>query len=226
MAVLRVDHPDIIRFIESKRDKKSLKNFNISVAVTDRFMKAVEEDKQYYLTNPRTGKYVGKLRAKDVFALITQNAWKTGDPGLIFIDEINRKHPGKHLGDIETTNQCGEAPLLPYEGCALGSLNLVKFIDKEKKDLDWEKLKETIQIAVHFLDNVIDMNSYPKLVIAELTKRTRKFGLGIMGLADIFCKLKLKYDSEAALELADKLMAFIKEVAYEKSAELAKKRGA
>ena len=226
MAVLRVDHPDIIRFIESKRDKKSLKNFNISVAVTDRFMKAVEEDKQYYLTNPRTGKYVGKLRAKDVFALITQNAWKTGDPGLIFIDEINRKHPGKHLGDIETTNQCGEAPLLPYEGCALGSLNLVKFIDKEKKDLDWEKLKETIQIAVHFLDNVIDMNSYPKLVIAELTKRTRKFGLGIMGLADIFCKLKLKYDSEEALELADKLMTFIKEVTYEKSAELAKKRGA
>ena len=132
MAVLRVDHPDIIRFIESKRDKRSLKNFNISVAVTDRFMKAVEEDRDYYLTNPRTDKYVGKLRAKDVFAMITQNAWKTGDPGLIFIDEINRKHPAKHLGEIETTNQCGEAPLLPYEGCVLGSLNLNKVIVSSK----------------------------------------------------------------------------------------------
>ncbi len=226
MAVLRVDHPDIIRFIEAKRDKKSLKNFNISVAVTDRFMKAVEEDKQFYLTNPRSDKYVGKLRARDVFALITQNAWKTGDPGLIFIDEINRKHPGKHLGEVETTNQCGEAPLLPYEGCALGSLNLIKFVEKEKKDVNWQLLKETITTAVHFLDNVIEINSYPKLVIAELTKRTRKFGLGIMGLADLFCKLNIKYDSEQALELADKLMSFIKETAYEKSAELAKKRGA
>ncbi|MBU0459712.1 MAG: adenosylcobalamin-dependent ribonucleoside-diphosphate reductase [Nanoarchaeota archaeon] len=225
MAVLKVDHPDIIRFIEAKRDKRSLKNFNISVAVTDNFMKAVEEDRNYFLTNPKTGKYLGKLRARDVFAVITQSAWKTGDPGLIFIDEINRKHPAKHLGEIETTNQCGEAPLLPYEGCVLGSLNLNKFVDEEKQEILWEKLKETIQTAVHFLDNVIDMNSYPKKMIEENTKRTRKFGLGMMGFADLLCKLKVKYDSEDGLEIANRLMAFIKDIAYEKSQQLAEKRG-
>ncbi len=226
MAVLRVDHPDIIRFIESKRDKKSLKNFNISVAVTDRFMRAVEEDREYFIRNPRTEKYVGKLRARDVFAMITQNAWKTGDPGLIFIDEINRKHPAKHLGEIETTNQCGEAPLLPYEGCALGSINLLKFIDEEKKDLCWEELRRTVKTAVHFLDNVIDMNSYPKKRIEEQTKKTRKFGLGVMGLADALCCLHIKYDSEEGLKFADKLMDFIYEETYQASAELARLRGA
>ncbi len=225
MAVLRVDHPDIIRFIESKRDKRSLKNFNISVAVTDRFMKAVEEDRDYYLTNPRTDKYVGKLRAKDVFAMITQNAWKTGDPGLIFIDEINRKHPAKHLGEIETTNQCGEAPLLPYEGCVLGSLNLNKFINKDSSDIDWLFLRQTIQTAVHFLDNVIDMNSYPQPEIQEQTHKTRKFGLGIMGLADILISLKIKYDSDAGLAFAEKLISFIKQTAYDTSSELAQNRG-
>ncbi|MBI2662687.1 adenosylcobalamin-dependent ribonucleoside-diphosphate reductase [Candidatus Woesearchaeota archaeon] len=225
MAVLRVDHPDIIRFIECKRDKRALKNFNISVAVTDRFMKAVEEDREYYITNPRTDKYVGKLRAKDVFSIITQNAWKTGDPGLIFIDEINRKHPGKHLGEIETTNQCGEAPLLPYEGCVLGSLNLNKFLNETSTDLNRELLKQTIHTAVHFLDNVIDMNKYPFSEIEMQTKKTRKFGLGIMGLSDILIKLKFKYDSEEALEFADNLMSFIKQAAYEKSTELAELRG-
>ena len=225
MAVLRVDHPDIIRFIESKRDKRTLKNFNISVAVTDNFMKAVEEDRSYYLTNPKTEKYVGKLRAKDVFSVITQNAWKTGDPGLIFIDEINRKHPAKHLGDIETTNQCGEAPLLPYEGCVLGSLNLNRFVDEEKQEVNWALLKETIKIAVHFLDNVIDMNNYPQKEIEHNTKRTRKFGLGVMGFADLLCKLKVKYDSEQGLEVANRLMAFIKDVAYDTSIRIAEKRG-
>lgn len=225
MAVLKVDHPDIIRFIEAKRDKKSLKNFNISVAVTDNFMRAVEEDRSYYLTNPREDKYVGKLRARDVFAVITQSAWKTGDPGLIFIDEINRKHPARHLGDIETTNQCGEAPLLPYEGCVLGSLNLNKFVDEDKQDILWEKLKETVHLSVHFLDNVIDMNSYPKKEVEKNTKHTRKFGLGIMGFADLLCKLKVKYDSEAGLDLANRLMAFIKDAAYEKSQQLAEERG-
>lgn len=226
MAVLRVDHPDIIRFIEAKRNTNSLKNFNLSVAVTDRFMKAVEADKEYGIINPKLEKYVGKLRAKDVFAVITQNAWKTGDPGLIFIDEINRRHPGKHLGEIETTNQCGEAPLLPYEGIVLGSINLNKFIDMEKNDLRWDELKETVRFAVHFLDNVIDMNSYPTKRIEEETKKTRKFGLGIMGLADLLIKLKIKYDSEESLEIAEKLMSFIKESAYEMSSKLAEKRGA
>lgn len=225
MAVLRVDHPDIIRFIESKRDGKSLKNFNISVAVTDNFMRAVEADREYYLTNPRTEKYVGRLRAKDVFAMITQNAWKTGDPGLLFIDEINRKHPAKHLGEIQTTNQCGEAPLLPYEGIVLGSLNLNKFVDEEKKEINWDMLKETVHAAVHFLDNVIDKNIYPSSKVEQATKNTRKFGLGVMGLADLLCKLKVRYDSEEGLKVADELMSFIKETAYEKSMQLAEKRG-
>ncbi len=229
MAVLRVDHPDVIRFIESKRDKKSLKNFNISVAVTDNFMRAVEQDREYYLVHPKTEKYMGRMRAKDVFAMITQNAWKTGDPGLLFIDEINRKHPAKHLGEIQTTNQCGEAPLLPYEGCVLGSINLSRFVqyekNSEKNDIDWELLKKTIRTAVHFLDNVIDLNAYPLPQIEEATKRTRKFGLGIMGFADVLCALGIKYDSETGLEFAERLMAFFRASAYEKSMELAEERG-
>ncbi len=221
MAVLRVDHPDIIRFIEAKRSTRALKNFNISVAVTDNFMRAVEADREYYITSPHKKKYVGKLRARDVFAMITQNAWKTGDPGLIFIDEINRKHPAKHLGEIETTNQCGEAPLLPYEGIALGSLNLNKFIDPEHRIVLWDKLEETIKLAVQFMDNVIDMNSYPNAKIKEQTMKTRKFGLGIMGFADLLTRLHLKYDSDGALEMAEKIMSFIKQTAYEQSTKLA-----
>ncbi|MEK6951207.1 MAG: adenosylcobalamin-dependent ribonucleoside-diphosphate reductase [Nanoarchaeota archaeon] len=227
MAVLRVDHPDIIRFIESKRDKKSLKNFNLSVAITDSFLRAVEEDREYYVVHPCSGKYVGRLRARDVFSIITQNAWKTGDPGLLFIDEINRKHPAKHLGEIETTNQCGEAPLLPYEGCVLGSLNLNKFVyeEGEKREILWEQLRQAVHTAVHFLDNVIDMNNYPKPEIEQQTKNTRKFGLGMMGFADVLFKLRVKYDSEQGLELADKLMSFIRNAAYEQSMNLALQRG-
>lgn len=225
MAVLRVDHPDIIRFIEAKRNRNALKNFNLSVAVTDRFLKAVENDRDYFLINPKTDKYVGKLRARDVFAVITQNAWKTGDPGLIFIDEINRKHAAKHLGEIETTNQCGEAPLLPYEGVVLGSINLNKFINLDNNDLNWDDLKETVRTAVHLLDNIIDMNSYPTKKIEENTKKTRKFGLGIMGLADLLIKLRVKYDSEEGLAVAEKIMSFIQKNAHEKSSELAEEKG-
>ncbi len=229
MAVLRVDHPDIIRFIEAKRNQPSLKNFNLSVAVTDRFMKAVEADREYFVVNPKSEKFVGKLRAKDIFAMITQNAWKTGDPGLIFIDEINRKHPVKNLGEIETTNQCGEAPLLPYEGIVLGSLNLNKFIkynlESKPEDVAWEDLQNGVRTAVHFLDNVIDMNFYPSKKIEEQTKKTRKFGLGIMGFADLLIKLRIKYDSEEGLAFAEKLVSFVKESAYQKSFELAEKRG-
>lgn len=225
MAVLRVDHPDIIRFIESKRDKKSLKNFNISVAVTDNFMRAVEADEEYNVISPRSNEPVGRLRARDIFSLIVQNAWKTGDPGLVFIDEINRKHPAKHLGEVETTNQCGEAPLLPYEGCVLGSINLNKFITTDQADIDWEALRETIKTAVHFLDNVIDMNSYANPEIEQQTKNTRKFGLGIMGFADTLCTLRIKYNSDAGLQFADTLMSFIKTAAYDKSMELAAERG-
>jgi ribonucleoside-diphosphate reductase alpha chain len=225
MAVLRVDHPDIIRFIESKRDRKSLKNFNISVGVTDNFMRAVEADRDYFLVSPKTSKHIGKLRARDVFSIIIQNAWKTGDPGLVFIDEINRKHPAKHLGDIETTNQCGEAPLLPYEGCVLGSINLNKFINIDKNDLEWDSLRDTVGTAVHFLDNVIDMNSYKKPEIEQQTKNSRKFGLGLMGFADMFFTLKTKYDSEQGLDMAERIISFIKEAAYDKSVELAQTRG-
>lgn len=225
MAVLRVDHPDIMRFIESKRDKKSLKNFNISVAVTDEFMQAVDADQEYFLINPRTKMYLDKLRARDIFSLIVQNAWRTGDPGLVFIDEINRRHPAKHLGEIETTNQCGEAPLLPYEGCVLGSINLNKFVNLDKNDVDWESLRETVRVAVHFLDNIIDMNNYANPDIEQQTKNTRKFGLGIMGFADMLCSLRIKYNSEAGLSFADKLMLFIKNMAYDKSIELAAERG-
>ncbi len=232
MAVLRVDHPDIIRFIESKRDKKSLKSFNISVAVTDNFMRAVTEDREYYLTNPRTGKYFGRLRARDVFAMITQNAWKTGDPGLLFIDEINRKHPAKHFGDIETTNQCGEAPLLPHEGCVLGSLNLNAFVtelkvnDLVRREIDWKLLGESIAATVHFLDNVIDRNDYPQPEIEAMTKKTRKFGLGIMGFADVLARIGIKYNSEEGLAFGRQIMSFIENSAYETSERLAKQRGA
>src|SRR3989344_5681300 len=225
MAVLRVDHPDIIRFIEAKRGTGRLKKFNLFVAVTDRFMKAVEEDREYYLTNPRSEKNIGRMKARDVFAMIIQNAWKNGDPGLLFIDEINRKHPGKHLGEIETTNQCGEAPLLPYEGIVLGSLNLNKFISADRKEILWDELQKTVRSAVHFLDNIIDMNSYPIKEIETQTKKTRKFGLGVMGFADMLVKLGIKYDSDQGLEMGEKILSFIEENAYQMSSELAKTRG-
>ncbi len=225
MAVLRVDHPDILRFIEAKRDKRSLRNFNISVAVTDRFMKAVEDDRDYIIYNPRTEKYVGKLRARDIFSVITQSAWKTGDPGLIFIDELNKRHSCKHLGEIETTNQCGEAPLLPYEGCMYGSIDLSKFVDEKHDDLNYVALGQAVATAIHFLDNALDMTIYPTKEIEYACKRTRKIGLGLMGFADTLIKLNIKYDSEAGLAFAEKTMSFIHGRAYGASQELAQKRG-
>ena len=225
MAVLRCDHPDIIRFIESKRSKKALKNFNISVGITDNFMRAVEENREYYVNNPHSGKRVGKLRARDVFAIITQNAWKTGDPGLVFLDEINRKHPAKHLGEIETTNQCAEAPLLPYEGCALGAINLVKFLKDDLTGMDWDALGLAVENGVHFLDNMIDIGKYPQKDIETATKRSRKLGLGIMGFADVLCSLAIKYDSEEGLEFAEKLISFIRDRSYQHSGVLASLRG-
>ncbi len=225
MAVLRVDHPDILRFIEAKHDKRSLKNFNISVGVTDRFMKAVEDDRDYVIFNPRTEKYVGKLRARDIFSVITQNAWKTGDPGLVFIDEINKRHPCKHLGEIETTNQCAEAPLLPYEGCMFGSIDLSKFVDLAAVDINYSALGQAVATAIHFLDNALDMTQYPIDSIRDACLRTRKVGLGLMGFADAFVRLGIKYDSEAGLAFAEKVMSFIKAKAYGASQELAASRG-
>ncbi|MEM3666590.1 MAG: vitamin B12-dependent ribonucleotide reductase [Candidatus Bathyarchaeia archaeon] len=223
MGILRVDHPDIIEFITSKTRAGSLSNFNISVAVTDDFMKTLEEDGEYWLINPRNEGKVKSLRAKDVWDLIAKSAWESGDPGVIFIDEINRHNPTPQIGRIEATNPCGEQPLLPYESCNLGSINLSRMV--EYGEINWEKLRETIRNAVHFLDNVIDANKYPLKEIEAITKANRKIGLGVMGFADMLIKLGVRYDSDEALQLAEKLMHFIQEEARRKSVEIAEERG-
>ncbi|MEM3626411.1 MAG: vitamin B12-dependent ribonucleotide reductase [Candidatus Bathyarchaeia archaeon] len=223
MGILRVDHPDIIEFITSKTRAGSLSNFNISVAVTDDFMKTLEEDGEYWLINPRNEGKVKSLRAKDVWDLIAKSAWESGDPGVIFIDEINRHNPTPQIGRIEATNPCGEQPLLPYESCNLGSINLSRMVEYD--EINWEKLRETIRNAVHFLDNVIDANKYPLKEIEAITKANRKIGLGVMGFADMLIKLGVRYDSDEALQLAEKLMHFIQEEARRKSVEIAEERG-
>ncbi|MEM0049596.1 MAG: vitamin B12-dependent ribonucleotide reductase [Candidatus Bathyarchaeia archaeon] len=223
MGILRVDHPDIIEFITAKEKEGVLTNFNISVAVTDEFMEAVENDKYYSLINPRNGAVVRRLKARDIFDLIATTAWKTGDPGLIFIDEINRKNPTPHVGMIESTNPCGEVPLLPYESCNLGSINLSKMV--RDNEVDWEKLRQTVRIGVHFLDNVIDANKYPIPQIEAATKANRKIGLGVMGWAEMLIKLGIPYDSEEAIAMAEKVMSFISEEARKMSVELGEKRG-
>lgn len=223
MGILRVDHPDILEFITSKKDPTFLSNFNISVAVTDEFMKALEEDGDYSLTNPRNKEKVKKFKAKNVWSLMVKSAWETGDPGVVFIDEIERHNPTPAVGRIESTNPCGEQPLLPYESCNLGSINLSKFVENGK--IDWEKLRETVRNAVHFLDNIVDANKYPLKEIEAITTANRKIGLGVMGFADMLIKLGIAYDSEEALQLGDKVWKFIEEEAHKKSAEIAEKRG-
>lgn len=223
MGILRVDHPDIIDFITSKSKEKFLSNFNISVAVTDDFMKKVERNKEYGLINPRTGKVVRKANAKELFDLIVTYAWKTGDPGLVFIDEINRHNPTVKLGEIESTNPCGEQPLLPWESCNLGSINLSKFI--KGKTINWKKLTKTIHLCVHFLDNVIDANRYPMEQIEKITKANRKIGLGIMGFAETLIKLGIPYNSEKAIKFAESFMKKFEKEAHRTSQELAKERG-
>jgi ribonucleoside-diphosphate reductase alpha chain len=190
-------------------------------------MEAIEKNEDYELINPRTKEVVGKLNARKVFSLIATFAWKNGDPGMIFIDEINRHNPTSGVGEIEATNPCGEQPLLPYESCNLGSINLSKIVKKigEKYEVDWKKLKEMVETAVHFLDNVIDINSFPIKEIEKATKGNRKIGLGIMGFADLLILLEIPYDSEEAEKLAEELMKFITETGRNKSRELGKKRG-
>jgi len=223
MGILRVDHPDVLEFIVAKQDPTLLSNFNVSVAVTDEFMQAVASDEQYWLVNPRNGEKVKKLRAREVWNLMARSAWASGDPGVVFIDEINRYNPTSEVGVIESTNPCGEQPLLPYESCNLGSINLSMMVDNG--DVSWDKLRETVQNAVHFLDNVVDTNVYPLEETAEITRANRKIGLGVMGFADMLIRLGVPYDSAEALKLAQQVMGFIEEEAHRKSREIGEVRG-
>jgi len=223
MGILRVDHPDIMEFITSKHNPDFLSNFNISVAATDEFMKSVEENSEYWLVNPRNKEKTRKLKAREVWNSMIQSAWATGDPGVVFIDEINRHNPTPEVAPVESTNPCGEQPLLPYESCNLGSINLSTMVEDGK--INWEKLRETIRNAVHFLDNVIDANKYPLKETDDITRANRKIGLGFMGLADMLIKLRIPYDSQEALDLAERLMKFAEEEGHKKSIEIAEKRG-
>jgi ribonucleoside-diphosphate reductase alpha chain len=223
MGILRVDHPDIIEFITAKENENEFSNFNLSVSVTDEFMEAAKKDMDYSLVNPRTGKPVRKINARKVFDLIVAMAWKNGEPGIIFIDTINRSNPTPSLGKIEATNPCGEVPLLPYESCNLGSINLSNMVADGK--IDWEKLGRTVDLGVRFLDNVIDVNKYPLSKIEDATKGNRKIGLGIMGFADALVLLGVPYDSKEGVSTAEKIMKFIKERSRKASEGLSISRG-
>lgn len=223
MGILRVDHPDILDFVRAKREKAELENFNISVSITDAFMEALKKDEEYELINPRTGQPVRKIKAKEVFDEIVRCAWETGDPGVIFIDRINRANPTPHIGQIESTNPCGEQPLLPYEACVLGSMNLSKYV-KDGKIL-YDDLARDIAVAVRLLDDAIDANKYLIPDIEVMHKGNRKIGLGVMGWADMLVLLGIPYNSKKAFKLARELMRFIRDTGWKASEELAKKRG-
>jgi ribonucleoside-diphosphate reductase alpha chain len=223
MGILRVDHPDILEFIRCKDDTSKVTNFNISVGVTDAFMAAVAAGEDYDLIHPRTGEVVGQLSAPEVFAMIVHGAWKTGEPGVFFIDQANRYNPVPHLGSYEATNPCGEQPLLPYDVCNLGSINVGAFANHG--EVDWDGLRRAVHLCTHFLDNVIDVNKYPLPKITALAQRIRRVGLGIMGWADFLIRLGVPYNSKEGIEWARKLMAFVDEEAKVESERLANQRG-
>lgn len=223
MGMLRVDHPDIIEFVRIKKKEGGLENFNLSVAVTDRFMQAVEKDWDFPLVNPRTGAEVRRLKARFIFDEIACAAWKTGDPGLVFIDRVNESNPTPHLGEIECMNPCGEQPLLPYEACVLGSMNLTQYV--KGNSIDFDSLERDVELAVRFLDDTIDVNEYPVPEIERMHKGNRKIGLGIMGWADTLIQLGIPYNSTKAFGLARRLMATINTASKKASSMLAEKRG-
>ncbi|HVN70759.1 MAG TPA: adenosylcobalamin-dependent ribonucleoside-diphosphate reductase [Desulfomonilia bacterium] len=227
MGVLRVDHPDIDEFIAVKRDPKLLNNFNLSVAVTDAFIDAVKEDAEFPLVNPRSHAEVRKVRARNIFDLMARCAWENGEPGILFLDEINRHNPTPQLGSIETTNPCGEQPLLAYESCTLGSINLAKMVSHsgDGTRIDWNKLEKTVRLAVRFLDDVVEVNRYPLPQIKRLTKGNRKIGLGVMGFAHLLILLGIPYDSDESVKLGGRIMQFIQENGHDASRYLAETRG-
>ncbi|MCA9721586.1 MAG: adenosylcobalamin-dependent ribonucleoside-diphosphate reductase, partial [Gemmatimonadetes bacterium] len=223
MGILRVDHPDVLDFIHCKDDTTKITNFNISVGVTDAFMRALEAGEAYDLVDPRSGAVVGQQDAREVWNLIIEGAWKTGEPGIFFIDRANHYNPVPHLGSYEATNPCGEQPLLPYDVCNLGSINLGLFL--KDGDIDWDHLRRVVHLTTHFLENVIDANSYPLPEITDLANRIRRIGLGVMGLADLFVRLGIPYDSDEAVELGRTIQQFVDDEAKNESERLATIRG-
>jgi len=226
MGILRVDHPDIMEFIHCKKDNNTLNNFNISIGLTDSFVNAARQDIGYDLVDPRNNTTVGSLNASDVFGALVYQAWYNGDPGIIFLDRINLDNPTPELGEIESTNPCGEQPLLPMEACNLGSVNLAKFVGYDDTPfIDYEALAQTIHLAVRFLDNTIDMSVYPLKAIDEMVKGNRKIGLGVMGFADLLFRLQIPYNSQNAVSVAEEVMSFIQKEARNASKKLAQERG-
>ncbi|MGE9984529.1 vitamin B12-dependent ribonucleotide reductase [Desulfovibrio sp. SGI.169] len=233
MGILRVDHPDVLDFIRAKEKEGEFNNFNLSVGLTEAFMQAVEKDEQYDLRAPNTGEVADRLRARDVFDLLVRKAWQSGDPGIVFLDRINRDNPTPDQGEIESTNPCGEQPLLPFEACNLGSINLSCFYlpghnddaDPARAGIDWNELRRVVHLSVRFLDNVIDASLFPLPRIAETVRKNRKIGLGVMGFADLLFELGVPYNSQAGIDLAERIMGFVQEEGHKASAELARERG-